>query len=551
MKETNCSESVNRPVSRYRVSPNENISTIDDDDSETTTLEETGFSQVDRATSPSSKRRTVRGLPDEFMAFLHQVVARDHDFDLRFPGNVFDGSPALYDMVRGIAETERVPTGLVACCCLGAVSVGLGKGLRLKVPVGRCSAPNLYLLVVAPSASGKSQVAKTAFEPLWKRDKQVQDEWFNHRLPDLKAEQRLCQKQLGDLDKKISKESSEELLKNYKKIQHRLQKVEMELERRPQILVEDVTREVLTMRLKSSGEVLGLVSADARGVIDNLCGRYRKSGETDEDVLNSAWCLEPHREDRVTRPSVALDEPCLAMLLLVQPDKLEQLCSKPSFIEGGFLPRMLVVNTHASPAMVSADDKFISAVTKSQYEDLISLLEESFRTLREPVFVEMEPEARDLWIQYQNACAELQGDILRDLYGFVGRWAEHVTRIALCLHAAANPMNPQEVRVSVETMQRAIRFMTWVASHQLRILAPIRNKRERHRLDRLVGILQEMDGFEETVRNLKNSHGFTTEELDNLVDTFPDRLLAETKKTGGRPSRRIKLRHDNPENLIA
>ena len=56
--------------------------------------------------------------------------------------------------------------------------------------------------------------------------------------------------------------------------------------------------------------------------------------------------------DRVGRLAVALKEPCLTVLWLIQPDKLDALFKNHSLSAGGFLPRVMPCQVDAEPTPV-------------------------------------------------------------------------------------------------------------------------------------------------------------------------------------------------------
>lgn len=480
-------------------------------------------------------------------AFLGQIMTPESEFNLHLPTNIFDESPALARMVREIKNTEKVPFEMAASCCLSAISVSVGRGLVLNGTGNYQSNGNLYFIVAAPSGAGKSQVAKLAFTPLWKLDKELDDNWRRETYPKLRAKENVCIQRLKQLNRKGSCSGHD--LKQQTELQVEKQRLEDQLGKKPQVLIEDITREALANCMKSSDEVLGLVSADARSMVDNLLGRYARGGNRDDSIYIKCWSGDPHREDRIGRPPVVLGGPCLSMLLLIQHDKLEQLCSESSFVEGGLLPRIMFVKLTSSPMPVSASDRKIDCSTVDEYGALIRGLAKQYRVREKPIEVTLSSEAKQFWILFHQCCAELQKEELHDFQGFVARWAEHATRVALCLHASANPDNPQDVELAEKTMCDAIRIVTWIANHQLHIFGPIRHKNKEERIARLVNILKSKESWTETERNLKNSHGYTKEELGELIERYPDRITREEKATGGRPSKVIKLRCDNPANL--
>ena len=123
------------------------------------------------------------------------------------------------------------------------------------------------------------------------------------------------------------------------------------------------------------------------------------------------------------------------------------------------------------------------------------------------------------------------------------RWPEQAWRLALVLHAAAHGSRAHQHELAVTTARNAIRLARWFGDQQLQILNATTLQRQKQRMHKLLRNLQDSTEGEVTFRDLRNSHGFSTAEVEELVEAFPDRFRVEVNQNpnGGPKSRRLGL----------
>ena len=127
--------------------------------------------------------------------------------------------------------------------------------------------------------------------------------------------------------------------------------------------------------------------------MSNLLGRYSKLDRTDEGIYLKAFSGDYCRVDRQCREPVVLQQPCLAALWLVQPDKLETLLAERSLTDGGMIPRLLPCHTHAQPRPIVDGVEGIPANTANAWGMLAGKLIHTFRMASEPFVIEPAPDA--------------------------------------------------------------------------------------------------------------------------------------------------------------
>ena len=373
-------------------------------------------------------------------------------------------------------------------------------------------------------------------------------------LPSIKKDLRLIEKDFKKLEKSLEKDGDannrEQVGRDLQDLEKRKAELEKQLASESGYSVADITKEKLAITLESqAGQALASLSPEGRGVIDVLMGKYGKGKDSDEDLYLSAYSRESVKVSRVSRPPVNLNNPCLAVLWLIQPDKARKLTESEAVTESGLLPRFLICDSKAE-AMDEPEEPYSpSGETLEGWAELIGELLETFRSNGDsPAIVAADAEARRALVRFTNEskARTRKGGDLQDVAPFAVRWGENAWRLALVLHAATHGPNAPKIALEADTARRAVEVVRWFTKEQLAILAPERSNRHRNRFLRLHAVLSDHQG-ERTLRNLENSNGFPKEEVQALAKEYPHRIEIETKKPegGGRPSEVVKLKVSN------
>ena len=455
--------------------------------------------------------------------------------------------PVAHAMVEAVCAAVRVPASLAGPAALGILSGSIGAGLEVESGPGRRSRGNLYLIPSAESGSGKSEALRYFSAAFLAYEQAAVEAHRRDTLPGILADVDLLNVEVHKLLK--AARTDDLTAADRESIRARLQEkkaVLAEAEARlqaPVLTVENVTTEALAVLLSRRGETLFSFSGDARGLLDNLLGRYTKGERTDESLYLKGWTGDPERVDRMGRASVSLTRPCLAALWLVQPDKVENLLATPALIDGGLLPRFLLCHTGCEPQEMTEDSASAAGVPSEVAEawaDTVRALLEHWRGREgEPATVRPTGAARALFREHFNASVRRwHAGELRDVNSFRARWTEQGWRIALCLHAATWGADAAARALTEETAEAALTIADWFSDQQLAILARGRTERRLTRLESLCTKLAGRGGSA-TLRDLEKSNGFDPAEVRALALAFPGRVRVEQRTAGikgGRPS---------------
>jgi hypothetical protein len=144
--------------------------------------------------------------------------------------------------------------------------------------------------------------------------------------------------ELTEAEKQELEESLDELHSQEEDLENRLSKV-------PSVWTSDFTSEALAACLKNNDERIAVLSDEGGIALYNLLGRYNNGNVTDDMLLCKCFSGNAHAVDRISRTRVSLQNPCVALLLLVQPDLLRLAFSNERLLVGGFLARCFTADT--------------------------------------------------------------------------------------------------------------------------------------------------------------------------------------------------------------
>lgn len=449
-----------------------------------------------------------------------------------------------------IAEVERVthaPQKLVAVQALTWMAACLGKGVMSKTGETK-TFPNLFVLGISGTGTGKSESAKHLGKPFESFALGLVQKWNRETKPKTDTRLREIALQLKHLERNVGKNggygADRDEVESFQREQE-----ELKGKKPPRLSVEDSTQEALTDAFNSYDGSLLSYSTDAGKVISNLLCRYTATtaGDTlrEDTAFLKGYSVETFSVERVNRSSV-VQEPCLALLWMIQPGKTETLYGDGALVDGGFLPRVMPCLTKEGLPQRTFQEGIGGDVSAAWHNLLSSLLHLRSQggTPGDPrrVVFEIAGEAQKHWLEWDNGnrAKTTNGD-LRDISAFVSRWGAWAQRVAVTLQAVRYHKTKAS-EITLETMKEAIRIAEWFVGEQLRILhksrvKAIEDKHEKlqRRADKLTKDLGENER-EKSLSQLENRNGFTKEELHELCDKFPHRFEIRTKQTPTKPS---------------
>ncbi len=411
------------------------------------------------------------------------IIPLEKPYGQPFPVEALPAPLQAY--TKSLAEAYQVPADLPAMLMLASASVPLAKRVQVKATEDWIEPCNLYVAVVLPPASRKSAIFKAISAPLENHEQQKSD-LYSELLGDQVQKLKILEKQLKIAEKNAIDAPPEEQTIAMAEAQ-RLRKELPEIPIAPRILVDDISPEKLASLLADQDGRIALMSAEG-GVFDMIGGRY-SSGTPNLDVYLKSHAGDTLRVDRVGRDFEQVHSPALTIGITIQPEILRGLANKPGFRGRGLLARFLFSLPPSGIGNRKTNTPPVLPGVRASYHRIIMDLFRMFDSDSPRITLENAPgfpgepfsmttlvldnEASRLFESFREKTE-------RDLapgggFEFLGDWAGKypgvVARIAGILHMVKGvheqTSNIIPLRISIETMQHAIRIGEYLADHAL------------------------------------------------------------------------------------
>jgi hypothetical protein len=458
------------------------------------------------------------------------------------------------DAVRGVlAEAVQewmrhlqMPALLPVSCALSAVSVALGRGVYALSNKAR-TYPNIFSVLGAQSGSGKTLVYNAAVAPLEEVQITLTDE-AEEQSHLLRAKLALLKKdievtvadykklkgkdtELKAKGKELSGSERAALEDKLKELHQQQADMEDMLAYSPAVWTSDFTSEALGVRLHNGNEVLAVLSDEGGIVLYDLQGRYSDGNYSDDMLLCKCFSVNSHAVDRIGRGRIVLHNPCVALLLLVQPDILRKAFEDERLLIGGFLARCLAADTRLKmlPETDESAARFHEAITL-KWAELLRELYHAFHDLEKPCRIEVEPEVRSASRLMHNDIVWRVAHQLSDVSSFACRWVEQAWKVALILHMAEHGVSGKEKPLTVDTFNRARAIVRYFATQQLDVLAVTRRAGTIKTHNRLQELFIANKYEPMSLRSLRCHHNLQREPVLLCVKEYPHHYRVEERR---------------------
>jgi hypothetical protein len=473
--------------------------------------------------------------------------------------------PLLKRQACGITELCGVPLSMSAPMVLATASIAIGRGLQVRSLSGRVTHANLFVLVCKTSGSGGSLTFKHATAPLVGMQKTLRLEFETQQRPRIEAEYTAVLSEIDEQKRRLRNPAvgtRDELVEKLTELNAK--RMKLEKQRKGRLLyVTDITSEKLAELLAEHGETLGHIDSDAGDALGLITGaRY---GGNEKHTSDSLWLKsysgEPIVIFRKNSEPQHLTSPCMAVLFLATPSKVQELFKDSRLTSGGLLPRFLACDPMARPVPVTADHapgthKLPTDISQP-YESAIFAVLNRYRFLTEDdeiSEIDMTSGARkfiyDDWNRFCSKCSDNED------HPFEARHTENAIRIAVVLHTFRCIHQAQESQgtfhselyahasnLDGDTMQDALQIRDWFNEHQERLRAPERSAAEDGAWHKVQVMMRERPVTGITTRDLYNNRKVcaTAEQAERLLKQWKSegRIQSFDRKTtdkGGRPT---------------
>jgi hypothetical protein len=394
---------------------------------------------------------------------------------------------------------------------------------------------NLYVVAEAERGTGKGNIGELLARPISNRSRELA---VSHcrAASDRKAEAGLLKKEIQRLEGDAFKAQGADranLFETLKNRQASVDELEVEAGREVTLWVADCTSQKLARALADNDESLFSYSSEAGGVLKILLGRYNE-GKGDFDFYLSAYSGDAVRVDRIGRPSLELQTPCLSLLWLVQGSVLRELFGDKEAFSRGLTARPLIFDTGAR--RVHDDRRSLSFTQAEKWGAFLNGVLDTRLAGGEAVEITCTQEAREMFAILDDESVDLERGPFADLAGELSRWRENAIKVAGLFAVAEGAKE-----VSRALAERAVAVVRWCGFNYLGLLQAGRRERLREELERVLQLLRENDGVIH-LGTLARNHGIKRAQLESLIAAFPAHLAIERvpQPGAGRPAEVLK-----------
>ena len=380
--------------------------------------------------------------------------------------------------------------------------------------------------------------------PLTSYHSELVEYWVNQQLPQLRSEQAVLNEKMKKEKAMIAKGKGSP--PDFHDMMEELSSLETQMKLPPKLLVGETTEQALQIALAGQpNEAVGNFNPEARGLVQIILGKFGSgSDSTGETLYCAGYSGDPYSVERNSRDHVNLKNPCLSVLFMLQPDSMRKLTTSDSMTVSGFLPRFLMADIKADFQDDTAEDRSIKHDTKENWSDLLNDLLDFYRKSKEKMTVRVSSKAAQLLRDESNRIGRLgkNGASHAKFSSYVFRYGENLRKLHLVLHIATHGTSSHTTEASDDTARNAITISQWFFNESMSLLKAGEADKLLKRFEKVVGILNKSENKEITLRDLRQNHTITEDDIKELQDTFPDTLeIIEKKPPTGRPSIILKL----------
>ncbi len=403
--------------------------------------------------------------------------------------------------VRESAAALGCDPSYVALPVLAVAASAIGNARSIRLKASWFEPCVVWAGIVGESGTLKSPAYHRAVSPLFRRQKQLLQQWKDEHL-----------KYLEDLaDYKAKKKSGEEDLGD---------PPEEPLQRR--VVVSDVTIEKLAEVLEDNPRGILVARDELAGWLMSFSRYKGKSGGS--DLPN--W-LEMHRAgtvvvDRKTgeRRTLFVQRAAASVTGGIQPGVLARVMTA-DFLDAGLAARLVMSYPPRQPKRWTEDD--IDQATEDEYDNLLDKLLALEPDVDGPHILRLTPQARTLWVRFYEEWAREQVGTDGELAAALSKLEGYAARLALIHHVVTHvALDTDDLRaVGTKRIAVGVTLCRWFANEARRIYLTFGETREERETRRLIELVQDRGG-RVTARDIRRARGLrdtgeAREALDALV----------------------------------
>lgn len=203
------------------------------------------------------------------------------------------------------------------------------------------------IIVAMETGTRKTQIYKHLSKPFVEFEKRLQDEWVVNKNPIETAVATLLEIKKNfesERGKMIKKGATfKELTSINKKISDTADEMESLQLHKPILHIKDITEEEVVVKMGQNQGSMSVISDDSRNIIKNILGRYGTNNTAEGWVIDGMGGTDiRYNRAKNMGTEIVVEDPCLNMYLMVQPDMAIKFKEHEVYKESGLAARVPV-----------------------------------------------------------------------------------------------------------------------------------------------------------------------------------------------------------------
>ena len=361
-----------------------------------------------------------------------------------------------------------MPIDLPGCLVLGATATAIAGKVNVSLTDDWLEPLNSYFVIVLPSGERKSPEVREIFDPLEEIEKRL----VADRTPEIvraQTERDILDKRLQGLKTTAAKAPAGERISAEADARELATELAaFEVPSLPRLLADDATPEAVAGLLAEQNGRIAIVSTEG-GIFDLIAGRYSDK-VPNLDVYRKAYSGDPIRVDRRTRPPEFIADPCLTLVITVQPDVVRDLAGNRAARGRGFLARWLYSIPTSKVGYRNNNAPTVQAEVRARWRELsLTNLRIPYPTGDSTPLLHLSPGASE---QFQLLRDDVESDLrpggdLDELADWGNKLCGSVARLSGLIHVLqhSRQSHPWATDISPETMANAIKLGKYFKEH--------------------------------------------------------------------------------------
>ncbi len=329
----------------------------------------------------------------------------------------------------------------------------LGKSVRIhEIGSDKTTPCSSGIIVAMETGTRKTEVYKLMNKPFIKYEKAIQEQWEKDKHA-IESTVFVYNEQIKAIESEVKKGvkkgmSDAEMKSHILKMAELKAKIEALQTVRPSLMVKDITEEAVIPKLAQNQGTLAVISDDSRNIIKNILGRYSNTSTAEGwliDGIGGTTIKYNRTKDEGTE--VIVDDPCLNVYLMVQPDMAITLKDHEVYKRSGLAARVPIFFYPIDPLdIVKNSDRsrrLNKGVMKNYYTRLTGLCH---RRIDNPLIVELSEGAEKRFNEFNNQFVQLLQDAWKGEYRRTNKMITQAVIMSTVMAAIDDPDFTTEFR---------------------------------------------------------------------------------------------------------